>query len=225
MKIARALYASIIKYCYPLLIAAITLWISATSYTSGTWLSGWDTLHPEFDFALNVERVINGVWREEQGLGALAGHSHMSELPRYVLLYLTSFVFPDHFLRYFYRYLCFIVGPLGIYCFVNALRRSHGVCSSIMACVLHCALSVCCRLEFFFAPEKRQIGDAAHRRYNRIDAYHQCILAPSACVPHYSSGRMGDAFADKLAVFRPDFFVEQGARLARRCRGITRTLD
>ena len=123
MKIARALYASIIKYCYPLLIAAITLWISATSYTSGTWLSGWDTLHPEFDFALNVERVINGVWREEQGLGALAGHSHMSELPRYVLLYLTSFVFPDHFLRYFYTYLCFIVGPLGIYWFVKEMLK------------------------------------------------------------------------------------------------------
>lgn len=117
------LFNKLKHYFYPLIIAAITLWISATSYTPGTWLTGWDTLHPEFDFALNAERIINGVWREEQGLGALAGHSHMSELPRYIILYLTSFVFPDHFLRYFYTYLCFILGPLGIYWFVKEVLK------------------------------------------------------------------------------------------------------
>ena len=31
-----------------------------------TWLSGWDTLHPEWNFSLAFERIFNGVWRTDQ---------------------------------------------------------------------------------------------------------------------------------------------------------------
>lgn len=107
------------KHFYPLLLILITGLICIANYTPDTWLSGWDTLHPEFNFPLNFERIINGVWREEQGLGAVAVHSHMSELPRYIFLWIFSLLFPLSTLRYLYIFLCFILGPLGIYYFLQ----------------------------------------------------------------------------------------------------------
>ena len=76
------------QYFFPLLVIAITGSICLLNYTPGTWLTGWDTLHPEFDFWLNFKRLIFGVWRGDQGLGAVAAHSHMSELPRLLLLWI-----------------------------------------------------------------------------------------------------------------------------------------
>lgn len=104
---------------FPILLVAITLVISAANYTPGTWLTGWDTLHPEFDFVLNIKRTLFGVWRAEQGLGAVAIHSHMADLPRILLLWLFSPLLPDSFLRYAYFFLCLIVGPLGVYYFLD----------------------------------------------------------------------------------------------------------
>lgn len=89
------------------------------NHSSGKFLSGWDTLHPEFNFNLSLNRVINGVWREEQGLGAVAGHSHMADLPRIALLYLISFITPFHLLRYLFFFLALILGPLGVYHFLE----------------------------------------------------------------------------------------------------------
>ena len=82
------------KNLYPILILGIVVIISALTFKHGTFLTGWDTLHPEFDFGLNFERMINGVWREEQGLGALAGHTHMADLPRVGFLWVLHFVLP-----------------------------------------------------------------------------------------------------------------------------------
>ena len=79
---------------YPFLLAAIAILICIASYSKGTFLTGWDTLHPEFDFGLNFKRLIFGVWREEQGLGAVAGHSHMADLPRVIILWILNFIFP-----------------------------------------------------------------------------------------------------------------------------------
>ena len=109
------------KNLLPLTIVLITICLSAANYTPSTWLSGWDTLHPEFNFPLNFKRVISGVWREEQGLGAVAAHSHMADLPRMVVLWILSFVFPTSILRYLYIFLCLILGPLGVYYFIKYL--------------------------------------------------------------------------------------------------------
>jgi len=109
---------------YPLIIVTITIILAWTNYKPNTFLSGWDTLHPEFDFSLNFKRIIDGVWREEQGLGAVAGHSHMSELPRYIILYPFSFVFSVSFLRYFYVFLCLTIGPIGMFYFLNYLIKN-----------------------------------------------------------------------------------------------------
>ena len=71
----------------------ISIILAITNYTPGTFLSGWDTLHPEFNFGLNLGREITGVFRTEQGLGAVAAHSHMADLPHVFILYFLNFIF------------------------------------------------------------------------------------------------------------------------------------
>src|SRR5579864_8417312 len=102
------------KKQYPIFILIfISLLLCSVNYTPGTFLSGWDTLHPEFNFGLNLQRVLFGVFRTEQGLGAVAGHSHMVELIRIIILYLFHFFMPLNFLRYSYIFLNLLVGPVG----------------------------------------------------------------------------------------------------------------
>lgn len=99
----------------------ITIFLSIRNYNPGTWLSGWDTLHPEFNFGLNISRQVFGVFRGEQGLGAVAAHSHMADLPRTLILYLFHFFFPTNLLRYLYIFLNLVIGPLGMYFFLNKI--------------------------------------------------------------------------------------------------------
>ena len=113
------------KYLYPLILISICVLICFLNYTPGTFLSGWDTIHPEFNFSLNFSRLFSGVWRQEQGLGAVAGHSHMADLPRVIFLFIISPFFKLNFLRYAYIFLCFIVGPLGIYYLIKYLFSHH----------------------------------------------------------------------------------------------------
>ncbi|HYM65448.1 MAG TPA: hypothetical protein VES68_03115, partial [Candidatus Sulfotelmatobacter sp.] len=105
-----------VKRFWPVFILLIiSLLVCIANYTPGTFLSGWDTLHPEFNFGLNFQRTLFGVFRVEQGLGAVAGHSHMADLPRIIFLYISHFIIPLSFLRYFYIFLNLILGPIGMY--------------------------------------------------------------------------------------------------------------
>ena len=105
-----------IRRHYPILVIfALSLILCFTNYIPGTFLSGWDTLHPEFDFALNFKRIFFGVFRTEQGLGAVGAHSHMADLPRIIILYLLHFILPLHFLRYAYVFLTLVTGAIGMY--------------------------------------------------------------------------------------------------------------
>lgn len=105
---------------YPmLLLVSISLILCIANYRSGTFLSGWDTLHPEFNFPLALRRALFGVFRPEQGLGAPAAHSHMADLPHILILYILDFLLPMSFLRYAYIFLCLIAGPLGMYLFLQ----------------------------------------------------------------------------------------------------------
>ena len=103
------------------LLALIAVFICFNSFSPNTWLSGWDTLHPEFNFPLAFERLIFGVFRSDQGLGAVAAHSHMADLPRVILLFLGSLIFPISILRYLFISLCFIVGGLGAFVFIRQI--------------------------------------------------------------------------------------------------------
>jgi hypothetical protein len=121
------------KNLLAIILAVISLVICWINFTPGTWLTGWDSLHPEFNFPLNLERIFNGVWRAEQGLGTVAGHSHMADLPRQLVLYPLSFIFPLSFLRYFYIFICLILGPLGIYYFLEKIIFSKNKEKSVFA--------------------------------------------------------------------------------------------
>jgi hypothetical protein len=107
------------KYIFAILLVLVTSFLLWQNFKPGTWLTGWDTLHPEFDFLLNLKRVIFGVWRSEQGLGALASHAHMVEIPRIIFLWFSSLILPTYFLRFFYFALMLILGPLGMYFFIK----------------------------------------------------------------------------------------------------------
>ena len=109
------------KNLFPLILISFSLLLFFLNFSPNTWLTGWDTLHPEFNFSLSIQRIFNGVWRYEQGLGAVAGHSHMADLPRILFLWPFSFIFPLSFLRYFYFLICLILGPLGVYFFLERI--------------------------------------------------------------------------------------------------------
>ena len=113
------------NHLFVLILLGITAILAYKNFTPGTWLSGWDTLHPEFDFTLNLKRVFFGVWREEQGVGALPGHSHISEVPRIIFLWFSSFLLKQNFLRYFYFFLTLAIGPLGVYYFLKKIFKKN----------------------------------------------------------------------------------------------------
>lgn len=105
---------------FPLILVLLAIFICFLNYSPNTFLTGWDTLHPEFNFSLNLKRITN-IWHSEQGLGAIPAHAQMSEIPRIFILWLFHFIFPLNFIRYAYIFLCFIIGPLGIYFLIKKI--------------------------------------------------------------------------------------------------------
>lgn len=109
------------EFVWPILLVLIAIIIGARNYSPRTWLSGWDTLHPEFNFSLAFKRALSGAWQEHQGLGAAASQAHAAELPRLIFLFLSSLILPISFLRYFYFFVCLVLGPLGVYFFFKEI--------------------------------------------------------------------------------------------------------
>lgn len=104
---------------FVIILILISSILAVVNYKSGTILSGWDTLHPEFNFPEYFKRILFGVWESHQGLGALSSQAHPSELPRMILYYPLSFILPPHLLRYSYFFITLISGPLGMYFFIK----------------------------------------------------------------------------------------------------------
>jgi hypothetical protein len=107
------------KNKYPIALIIISLILCAANYQPGTILSGWDTLHPEFNFWDYFSRIIFGVWQQHQGLGALATQAHASEIARMFIYFPMSIFLPENLLRYSYFFLTLILGPLGTYLFLK----------------------------------------------------------------------------------------------------------
>ncbi|MFC1625068.1 hypothetical protein ACFL15_01710, partial [Patescibacteria group bacterium] len=110
---------------FPIFLVLVASFIAFKNYSFGTSLIGWDSLHPEFNFSLNFFRSLFGVWREEQGLGVLSAHSHMADLPRILILWVSSFLVQKELLRYLYISLCLILGPLGMYFFLGEVFKKR----------------------------------------------------------------------------------------------------
>jgi len=98
-----------------LVLLLIFALIFKTNFYSQGWLTGWDNLHPEFNFSLNIKRSIFGAWQEYQGLGLLGGMGHASDLPRQIFLAFVSIFLPAHLVRQAYVFLMLFLGPLGMY--------------------------------------------------------------------------------------------------------------
>ncbi len=97
------------------LIVGIIIIISVKNYAPGTYLTGWDNLHPEFNFILNIERSLNTAWQEYQGLGVPGGMAHAADITRQLFLWALSIVVPSNLLRYSWLFLMLGLGPIGIY--------------------------------------------------------------------------------------------------------------
>ncbi len=100
---------------YPLILGIVLTLIAWLNYEQGTWFTGWDNLHSEFNFGMNIHRSLFSVWEEYQGLGLLAGMAHAADLPRQLFLWLVSNIMPASFIRYFFQYLMLFAGAFGTY--------------------------------------------------------------------------------------------------------------
>ncbi|MCL4366134.1 6-pyruvoyl-tetrahydropterin synthase-related protein, partial [Patescibacteria group bacterium] len=112
---------------FPGLLLAIAVVLATANYVPGTYLSGWDTLHPEFNFGLYFKRTLFGVWQEHQGLGAVAAQSHAGDLPRLLIYYPLSFLLSENFLRWAYFFICLFLGPLGVYFFLKHITNKSWI--------------------------------------------------------------------------------------------------
>jgi len=99
----------------PAFFVVLAIIIAKANYEPGTFLSGWDTLHPEFDYSLYVKRMLFGVWQEHQGVGAVASQAHPAELTRMLLFSPLSILLPVYLLRYVFYFITLIIGVLGVY--------------------------------------------------------------------------------------------------------------
>lgn len=103
------------RYFGLVVVIIFSILFAIRQYQPGTWLMGWDSLHPEFNYELALSRVFGGAWRESQGLGAVAVHSHMSELPRIATLWVIDLFVPTSTVRWTYILLMLVLGVVGAY--------------------------------------------------------------------------------------------------------------
>lgn len=86
-----------------------------SNYTSGTFLTGWDNLHPEFNIWANLQRSIFSTWQEYQGLGLLAGMAHASDLIRQLIILPFTLILPLSLIRYLWHFSMLFLGSFGIF--------------------------------------------------------------------------------------------------------------
>lgn len=142
------------KYIFPFLIVLLTALLAYANYIPGTILSGWDSLHPEFNLALYFKRIFWGVWQEHQGLGAVAAQAHASELTRLPLVYLLDLVLPLNLVRYSFFFICYGLGGLGAYFLSNYLISQGSTAKTKVAAFLSATFYMLnlATLQHFFVP-------------------------------------------------------------------------
>jgi hypothetical protein len=100
-------------------IGLIVLFIYLTNFRGNFWISGWDNLHPELNFAANIARAFFSSWQEYQGLGLPAGNGHATELFREILLWFINIFLPAITVRKIYLISMLLTGAFGMYFFIR----------------------------------------------------------------------------------------------------------
>ena len=103
------------KFLPLLVIIFIICFIAYKNIVPGTYFSGWDNSHPEFNLPEFTKRVISGAWVEFQGTGAPAAQSQLAEIARLPYIYLLKLSVPDNLNRYFFTFLMVLIGSVTMY--------------------------------------------------------------------------------------------------------------
>lgn len=115
-----------LKIHYPLLIVvSISLIIAGRNIGFNQWYSGWDNLHGEFDLSRYTNQVLGGAWLEHQGLGAPMNLAHLAEVSRLPILWLLSYLLPDHLIRISFIFLMYTMGGVSMYFFLSKVWVDH----------------------------------------------------------------------------------------------------
>jgi hypothetical protein len=105
-------------------IGIIVLLIYLTNFRGNFWVSGWDNVQPELNFAANLTRAFFSSWQEYQGLGLPAGNGHATEILRTIILWFVNIFLPTIAIRKIYLVSMLLTGALGTYFFIrNVLLR------------------------------------------------------------------------------------------------------
>lgn len=103
----------------PVIITVLVLVLFWANYIPGTWLTGWDNVHPEFSLGDYTRRVIFGAWQEQMGTGGPAAQGYSSEIFRMPIIFLLKLILPMSMIRYTYVFLTLWVGGLGMYYYLK----------------------------------------------------------------------------------------------------------
>lgn len=118
--------AHLLKNYWPIVTyGLLVLILFLVNYRTSTFLTSWDTLHPEFNPILNIKRSIFAVWQEYQGLGLLGGMGHASDLVRQIFLVALSFIFPISMIRYVWIFLTLFIGGTGTYFLTRFISKAN----------------------------------------------------------------------------------------------------
>jgi len=131
------------------LLFLIWLFLVYSNFSPNTFLSGWDNLHPEFNFLVNIKRSLFASWQEYQGLGLNGGMAHAADFPRQLVLWLSSFVLPLGMLRYFWTFSMLLVGSLGAYFLIHFLTLNKKLPAFVGALFYLFNLAT---LQYFYLP-------------------------------------------------------------------------
>lgn len=114
----------LLKFWAPCLLFLLVLVLILANFSPGTYLSGWDNLHPEFNPLMNLQRAWQSAWQEYQGLGLLAGMAHSADLFRQLVFLPLTLLLPAELFRYVWHFLMILVGTISsFYLFKFLLKK------------------------------------------------------------------------------------------------------
>ncbi|MFA5025707.1 MAG: hypothetical protein WC503_04340 [Candidatus Shapirobacteria bacterium] len=112
------------RHIFETFLFAVILILCFRNYTPGTFLTGWDNLHPEFNILANLKRSIFSTWQEYQGLGLLAGMAHAADLVRQLILLPFTFFLPTNLIRYLWHFSMLFWGTFGLFHLVFFITKN-----------------------------------------------------------------------------------------------------